>query len=274
MVEERKQRFDFLKTITGIFPIIVWLSHYNLTKLKGDLIAGLTVGIMVVPQGIAFASVAGLPIQYGLYTSLTPGLIYCIFGTSKDVNVGPTATMSLFTNKLNTTRSPIGASLLGFWCGVVLLLVGVFKLGFVTKFVPYHVINAFVSAAAITIAVSQFPNLLGIKGAPSNTFLILDYLRQKIKTTNKYDVTLGILCMVYLGFFMWLSKRKLNKSPSRFKRARKFLNKIVWLVCSARMVFVCIFATIAVYIFYKHGITTKFSVAGELPKGLPILQVK
>ena len=274
MIVESKKRFNLLQTLRTFFPIIVWLPQYNLTKLKGDLIAGLTVGIMVVPQGIAFATVAGLPIQYGLYTSLTPGLIYCIFGTSKDVNVGPTATMSLFTNKLNTTKSPIGSSLLGFWCGIVLFAVGIFRLGFVSKFVPYHVINAFVSAAAITIAVSQFPNLLGIKGAPSNTFLILDYLRQKIKTTNKYDVTLGILCMVYLGFFMWLSKRKFITSSSGFKSTRIIFNKIVLLVCSARMVLVCIFATIAVYIFYKHGITTKFSVAGKLPKGMPKWQVK
>ncbi|XP_012556048.2 sodium-independent sulfate anion transporter isoform X3 [Hydra vulgaris] len=271
MIEKVKQ-FNFFKTLCSFFPIIVWLPKYNLKKLKGDLIAGLTVGIMVIPQSIAFANLAGLPIQYGLYTSLTPGLIYCIFGTSKDANVGATATMSLFTHNINTTKSPIGASLLAFWCGIILTAVGIFKLGFVTKFVPFTIISAFVSAASITIAISQFPNLLGIKGAPTTSFPILDYLRQKIKLTNKYDVTLGIICIVYLAFFMWLSKIKLNNSPKRFALVRKLCNKFIWVVCLARLILVCFFSAIIVYIFFKNGKTQKFTLAGNLTKGMPKCQ--
>ncbi|XP_065655839.1 sodium-independent sulfate anion transporter isoform X3 [Hydra vulgaris] len=273
-LRSRSKRFNFsnfscMKTLRSFFPIIVWLPNYNLTKLKGDLIAGITVGIMVVPQGIAFANVAGLPMQYGLYSSLTPGLIYCIFGTSKDTNIGPTATMALFTNKINTTKSPIGASLLAFWCGVVLTILGVFRLGFVTKFVPFTVISAFVSAASITIAISQFPNFLGIKGAPTTSFSILNYLTRKIKLTNKYDLILGIICIIYLAFFLWLSKKKIKKSSNRFIKTRIICNKILWFVCLARLVLICVFATIAVYIFHIYGHDGKFTISGYLPKGMP-----
>ncbi|XP_065672805.1 sodium-independent sulfate anion transporter isoform X2 [Hydra vulgaris] len=254
---------NIIALLKRFFPILVWLPQYNLRKLRGDIIAGLTCGVVVIPQGIAFANLAKLPPQNGLYASLTPGLIYCLFGTSKDVSAGTAVTLGLYTASFNPTHTTVGASLLSFISGIVLVCMGIFKLGFLIKYVPQLVISAFVSATAITIIVTQLSNLFGIKGAPVNVFEILKYIILNIKKTNKWDITMSACCLVILAIFFWLSSLKLENKP--------LLKKIVLFLCGARMAIVCLFATITVYIFHVYGYT-KFSIAGNIPKGLPQYQ--
>uniref|UniRef100_A0A8C9TWX8 Solute carrier family 26 member 11 n=1 Tax=Scleropages formosus TaxID=113540 RepID=A0A8C9TWX8_SCLFO len=151
-------------------PILSWLPRYRLTWLKMDLIAGVTVGLTVVPQALAYAEVAGLPVQYGLYSAFVGGFVYCVFGTSKDVTLGPTAIMSLLCSYY-VDRDPVFAVLLTFLCGVIQTSMAILRLGFLLDFISYPVIKGFTSAAAITIGFGQLKNLLGLQNISQQFFL-------------------------------------------------------------------------------------------------------
>ncbi len=152
-----------------IFPILDCLSNYKKDWFKGDVGAGLTVGVMLIPQGMAYASIAGLPAVYGLYASIFPLLIYAILGTSRQLAVGPVAMVSLLTA---TAIGALGdfsvetyinyALILALMVGVIQFLLGVFRLGFLVNFLSHPVISGFTSAAALIIGLSQLKHLLGI----------------------------------------------------------------------------------------------------------------
>ncbi len=151
-----------------IFPILQWLLRYKKSQLGGDLFAGLTVGIMLIPQGMAYALIAGLPPVYGLYASIVPQLMYAIFGTSRQLSVAPVAMDSLLVaagvSVLATegTDAYIGfALLLAFFMGLFQLLLGIFRMGFITNLLSKPVISGFTSAAAIIIGFNQLKYLFG-----------------------------------------------------------------------------------------------------------------
>ncbi|XP_012555013.1 sodium-independent sulfate anion transporter isoform X1 [Hydra vulgaris] len=270
MVFSKLKKCDLINLLHRFFPILVWLPQYNLFKLRGDVIAGLTCGFVVIPQSIAFANLGKLPAQNGLYASLTPGLIYAVFGTSKDVSVGTAVTLGLYTSSFNSSHSTIGASLLSLLTGFLLVLMGIFKLGYMIKYVPQLVISAFVSATAITIMVTQLSNLFGIKKTPQNVFEILKFIVVNIKSTNKWDIIMGGFCLVFLLLFVCLSSRKFNNEKQ--SKVSIFISKLIWILSASRMVLVCFLATIVVYIFDIKGFKEKFTTAGIIPKGLPKYQ--
>ena len=157
------------------FPVFEWAKEYSSSTLKSDAFAGLTVGIMLIPQGMAYAMIAGLPPVYGLYAALFPQLIYALMGTSRQLAVGPVAMDSLLvaaglgTLSLNTTEAYIAlASFLALFMGGTQLLLGSLKLGFLVNFLSKPVISGFTSAAAFIIALSQLNHLLGIDLPRSN----------------------------------------------------------------------------------------------------------
>lgn len=150
------------------FPITQWLPHYRRVDLSGDLFAGLTVGIMLIPQGMAYAMIAGLPPVYGLYASIVPPLIYAIFGTSRQMAVGPVAMDSLLVAAgvsvlaVEGTEAYISFTiLLAFFIGIIQLLFGLFRMGFITNLLSKPVISGFTSAAALIIGLNQLKYLLG-----------------------------------------------------------------------------------------------------------------
>ncbi len=151
------------------FPILSWSRTYPLSFLKGDISAGLTVGIMLIPQGMAYAMIAGLPPVYGLYAALFPQIVYAIMGTSRQLAVGPVAMDSLLVAaglgalSLSKASDYIAlASFLALFMGVIQLVLGRLKLGFLVNFLSKPVISGFTSAAAIIIALSQLNHILGI----------------------------------------------------------------------------------------------------------------
>ena len=157
------------------FPILSWLKTYSPSFLKGDIAAGITVGIMLIPQGMAYAMIAGLPPVYGLYAALFPQIVYAIMGTSRQLAVGPVAMDSLLVAaglgalSLTTNAEYIAlASFLALFMGTIQLLLGGLKLGFLVNFLSKPVISGFTSAAAIIIALSQLNHLLGIDIPRSN----------------------------------------------------------------------------------------------------------
>ena len=163
-------------TLKQLFPITIWLPKYQKKDLRGDLSAGLSVGIMLVPQGMAYAMLAGLPPIYGLYAATIPLLIYAVLGSSGQLSVGPVAMASLLVaSALSEFVSTESAStllemafLLTLMVGAIRLLMGVMGLGFLVNFLSAPVINGYTSAAALIIAFSQLKHLLGIKIPNSN----------------------------------------------------------------------------------------------------------
>ncbi|CAG8486729.1 3351_t:CDS:2 [Racocetra fulgida] len=150
-----------IRYIKSLFPIFSWIHHYNLTWFVSDIIAGITIGLVVIPQSMGYAKIATLPVEYGLYSSFVGVSIYCFFATSKDITIGPTAVMSLLmgqtidsilkvnTNYANTAIAATFSLLTGF----VALTMGLLRLGFVVDFIPVPVVAGFTTGSAINIAV-------------------------------------------------------------------------------------------------------------------------
>ncbi|RMG55818.1 MAG: solute carrier 26 family protein [Bacteroidetes bacterium] len=161
--------------IKSWIPIFSWLPTYRRDQLRGDMSAGLTVGVMLIPQGMAYAMIAGMPPIYGLYASIVPLILYAIFGTSRQLAVGPVAMVSLLVaagvGQLAETGSDdfiALAIMLAFMVGLIQLGLGVFRLGFLVNFLSHPVISGFTSAAALIIGLSQLKHLLGVDIPRSN----------------------------------------------------------------------------------------------------------
>ncbi|QJB56051.1 SulP family inorganic anion transporter [Pseudodesulfovibrio sp. zrk46] len=155
--------------LTKIFPFIDWFKGYNMTALRADAISGLTVALVLIPQSMAYAQLAGMPAYYGLYASFLPPLVAALFGSSRQLATGPVAVVSLMTaaslEPLATAGSEgyIGyAILLALMVGLFQFLLGVLKLGLVVNFLSHPVVNGFTNAAAIIIASSQLSKMFGV----------------------------------------------------------------------------------------------------------------
>lgn len=189
-----------------IFPILDWLPNYKTSFLRGDILAGLTIGIILIPQGIAYAIIAGLPPIYGLYTALIPQLIYTIFGTSRQLSTGPTALDSLIIASGVSTLAVLGSEnyvtivlLLTLMVGCIQFIVGVFRLGFIVNFISKPVLTGFVTAAALIIALSQFKDLLGLDVSRSNHIhTIIVGLFEKITELNFNTFLVGIVSILII----------------------------------------------------------------------------
>eukprot|EP00794_Sanderia_malayensis_P014991 gene14991-16537_t len=265
----RCKKSDFRKRI----PILSWLRTYNLEKFRGDLISGLAVGLLLVPQSLAIASLAGLPIQYGLYSAFPGVLVYFFLGTSKDISVGPTYICVLMASRHNAAQSPEVASLLAFVCGVVLLLAGVFRFGFIVHFISRPVLSGFMSGAIIAICVSQLKDLFGLRNSPRGLFPRLGHFFRNLKYTRLGDALLGTACIALLVVLHFVGKRQNTTSSTSEGRWKIIARKILYCVCLAKSALVVIIATIVAYLVHIcGGHPDTFTLTGELPKGFPKVQ--
>ena len=200
-----------------IIPALDWLSNYKKTDLSGDLSAGLIVAIMLIPQGMAYAMLAGLPPVIGLYASTIPLIIYALFGTSRQLAVGPVAMVSLLVLAGVSTIAEPGSEdfislvlLLMLMVGVIQFLMGIFRLGFLVNFLSHAVISGFTSAAAIIIGLSQLKHLLGVPlEADKNVFAIVWESVSRIAEMNLITLGIGTGSIVILI----LIKRFIPKVP-------------------------------------------------------------
>ena len=203
-----------MKKIKELIPILEWLPNYNSSRLKGDFIAGITVSIILIPQGIAYALIAGLPPIYGLYCALVPQLVYAIFGSSRQVAIGPVAMDSLIVATGVSTLALAGsdsyiaiAILLALMVGFIQFLLGVFRLGFIVNFLSKPVISGFTSAVALTIGINQFRNLFGVDFVQSDQIqYVLEDLWFNIIDFNFHTTVIGLISV---GVIILL--RKINK---------------------------------------------------------------
>ena len=155
--------------INTIFPFLSWMRGYNLSKFKTDGLAGLTVALVLIPQSMAYAQLAGLPSYYGLYASFLPPMIAALFGSSRQLATGPVAVVSLMTSASLAPLATAGsdgyiayAIMLALMVGIFQFSLGVLRLGLVVNFLSHPVVNGFTNAAAIIIASSQFSKLFGV----------------------------------------------------------------------------------------------------------------
>jgi SulP family sulfate permease len=191
------------------FPILEWIKTYNKSFFKKDFIAGITVGVMLIPQGMAYAMIAGLPPVYGLYAALLPQIIYALMGTSRQLAVGPVAMDSLLVASALNTMAIIDADhyislaiFLALFVGLIQIFLGLLKFGFLVNFLSKPVINGFTSAAAMIIGLSQLNHMLGIE-LPSSSFLhqIIQSLWEKSQEIDPFTllITLGSILLIF-GF--------------------------------------------------------------------------
>ena len=155
--------------LTKIFPFLSWLKGYNVTSFRADFISGLTVALVLIPQSMAYAQLAGLPSYYGLYAAFLPPMIAALFGSSRQLATGPVAVVSLMTAASLAPLATAGsegyiayAMVLSFLVGVFQFLLGVLRLGLVVNFLSHPVVNGFTNAAAIIIATSQLEKMFGV----------------------------------------------------------------------------------------------------------------
>ncbi|XP_068177317.1 sodium-independent sulfate anion transporter isoform X2 [Antennarius striatus] len=256
-------------TLKTWLPILSWLPRYRLKWLQMDLLAGLTVGLTAIPQALAYAEVAGLPVQYGLYSAFMGGFIYTFLGTSKDVTIGPTAIMSLLCFSV-VGGQPHRAALLTLLSGLIQTVMALLRLGFLLDFISYPVIKGFTCASAITIAVSQVKNILGLRGIPHQFFLAVYYTFSRIPEARIGDVVLGLICLALLVSLM-VMKMYINSDDPPPSLCSKVSRKFVWSVATMRNALVVLAASAVAYSLDSRGYHV-FTVTGETPSGLPPFQ--
>ncbi len=197
------------------FPFLQWLTTYSKANFSKDLVAGLTVGIILIPQGMAYAMIANLPPVYGLYAAIFPLLVYLFLGTSRQLAIGPVAMDSLLVAAglgalaITSVENYIAMAIfLAFTVGAIQLFLGLCRMGFLVNFLSKPVISGFTSAAAIIIIFSQLKHLLGAEISGSNKFhqLIINVF-EKVAETNSYDLAIGLIgIVIIIGLKRWSAK--------------------------------------------------------------------
>lgn len=234
--------------LVSLFPIARWILHYNGTWLYGDLVAGITVGVVLVPQSMSYAQVALLPSQYGLYSSFVGVFIYSFFATSKDVSIGPVAVMSLqvskviteVQNKVGTEKysAPEIATFLSLICGGIAAGLGLLRLGFILELISMPAVMGFMSGSAFNIISGQVPGLMGynslVNSRKSSFYTVIHTLKNLPHTNVNAAFGLVPLFILYTWKHLceFLSKRYPQKKMYFFYLAQ-LRSAIVIIVATA-----------------------------------------
>ena len=186
-------------------PILQWGSQYNQESFSNDLVAALIVTVMLIPQSLAYALLAGLPPEVGLYASVAPLLVYAVLGSSRVLAVGPVAVVSLMTAAAVGEHAAAGthaywqvAITLAFLSGAMLLVMGLLRLGFLANFLSHPVISGFISASGLLIAASQMKTILGVKAEGHNFVELVYALVQQLAHAHALTVMVGVATTLFL----------------------------------------------------------------------------
>ncbi|XP_018571663.1 sodium-independent sulfate anion transporter isoform X1 [Anoplophora glabripennis] len=255
-------------------PFLNWMTNYDSSMAVGDLVAGITVGLTVIPQALAYSNIAGLPAEYGLYSSFLGCFVYIFLGSSKDVPMGPSAISALLTFQVVNGHGPQHAILLCCLTGLIQVLMGLFGLGFLIDFVSGPVSSGFTSAVALIIVTSQVKDVLGTKGSGTTFVDTWKNIFQDIHNTQAWDAVLGITCIAVLLILRIIGSLKLKPKfdevePSGIK---KLINKALWLIGTARNAILVIVCGFIGYSFWLNG-PVPFKVIGAVPQGMPTVKL-
>lgn len=261
----------------SLFPIFQWIYRYNLTWLVADLTAGITVGVVVVPQSMSYAQIAGLPVQFGLYSSFVGVIVYCLFATSKDVTIGPVAVMSMEVYKVvnkviekghgqyTQDDAPLIATWLALFCGAITAGIGLLRLGFLLDYLSMPAILGFMSGSAFTIVAGQVPTLMGINklfNTRAESYLVVINTLKHLGSSN-LNAAFGLVCLFLLYFFKYLFEFLAKRDPRR--------KKLYFYLSTLRNAVIIIFSTLISWaICHKHKAKGKFpiSIVKTVPRGL------
>ena len=249
-----------------IFPSYMWLSGYDKSTLLSDFTAAVVVTVLLIPQSLAYALLAGVPVEVGLYASIFPLILYACFGTSRTLSVGPVAVLSLMTASTlgslveqGLTDYVNGAITLALLSGLFLSLMGVLRLGFLANFLSHSVISGFISASGILIALSQLKHIFGVRAHGDTLFELVPSIWSQIPTANLATMVLGFTTLIFLfsvkryakNFFLKINLNK--KLASSLAKAAPILGVVVGV------------ALVALFNLDQQGV----AVTGEIPTGLP-----
>ncbi|KAJ8559321.1 hypothetical protein K7X08_003379 [Anisodus acutangulus] len=251
----------FILGVQYFFPIFEWGSRYNFGFFKADLIAGITIASLAIPQGISYAKLGNLPPILGLYSSFIPPLVYALMGSSRDLAVGTVAVGSLLMasmlgSEVNASENPTLylhlAFTATFFTGLFEVALGFFRLGFIVDFLSHATIVGFMGGAATVVILQQLKGILGLEHFTHATDVV-SVLRSVFTQTHQWRWESAVLGFCFL-FYLMLAKFFSQKRP-----------KLFWISAMAPLTSV-ILGTILVYITHaeKHGV----AVIGELKKGL------
>lgn len=249
-------------------PCARWVRIYNGDTFKNDMVAAIIVAIMLIPQSLAYALLAGLPAEIGLYSSILPLVFYALFGTSTTLSVGPVAVASLMTASALASVAAQGtadylsaAVVLAGLSGLILLISGVFRLGFMASFLSHSVVSAFISASAIVIALTQIRHITGAQFDDESLFGMFKALTSSGVEVNISTTVIGLSVLTYL----WLIR-------SRGKSLLVYLgvsDKTASLVVKSAPV-LAVILTITVTALYSLD-ASGVAIVGKIPEGLPSL---
>lgn len=248
-------------------PLPEWLKTYRRDFIAGDITAGLIVTVMLIPQSLAYAMLAGLPPEVGLYASLLPLVAYALFGSSMTLAVGPVAVSSLMTASALMPIATAGSAdyislsvLLAFLSGLMLLVAGFFRLGFLAWFLSHPVISGFISGSAVLITIGQLKYLLGIQFSSSGVLSSLTNLSLHLHETNSVTAMLGLGAVTFLLF----ARHYLGTLLKFIGLSAKKTDLITKLAPMA----VVIVSTLLVSI-YNLDQQAHVAIVGHVPSGLP-----
>jgi len=256
--------------LLNIMPLSRWLQTYQTQHFVSDLIAGIIVAIILVPQSMAYAMLAGMPAEYGLYGAMLPLTLYALLGSSRNLSVGPTAIMSLMVatsvgelNPESSTQYIEYAINLALLAGLFLFLLCLLRLGDIINFISHPVISGFTSAAALLIIASQLPHIIGVEQAQKDEFIyVLVELWHSLENTLPITLMLGLVALVVLWFF-------LKPLPSLLRRSCLPVTAQQTLSKTGSM-FVVVLSTLAVALFDLEQVH-QVKTVGAVLEGLPLL---
>ena len=247
-------------------PILEWGPRYDRTALTNDLVAALIVTIMLIPQSLAYALLAGLPAEAGLYASILPIIFYAIFGTSRALAVGPVAVVSLMTaaaiGKVAATGTAdyaTAALTLAFLSGAFLTVLGLFRLGFIANFLSHPVIAGFITASGLIIAASQIGNILGIKAEGETLTALVGSIWTHLGDVNVITLIIGVAATAFL---FWVRKGLKPRLVALGLRPR-----MADMLAKAGPVAAIVVTTLMVWLFGLNDYGVK--IVGAVPQSLP-----
>jgi SulP family sulfate permease len=249
-------------------PMWTWARQYKRATLASDLVAALIVTVMLIPQSLAYAMLAGLPPEVGLYASVAPLVLYAVLGTSRVLAVGPVAVVSLMTAAAIGEQAALGvhsywaiAITLAFMSGVMLLLMGFLRLGFLANFLSHPVISGFISASGLLIAASQLKTLMGVKAEGHNFVELVGALVGQISNIHALTLALGLAATAFL---FWV-----RKGLKPLLQGWGLGATTADMTAKAGPVAAIVVTTVATWALGWH--TQGLKIVGTVPQGLPPL---
>jgi sulfate permease, SulP family len=253
--------------LSRYFPILIWSRQYDRETLVNDLIAAVIVTIMLIPQSLAYALLAGLPPEIGLYASIAPLLIYAIFGTSRTLAVGPVAVASLMTaaavGELASQGTPeyIAAAIaLAFLSGLMLTVMGLLRLGFLANFLSHPVISGFITASAVIIAAGQFKNLTGV---PAKGHNLLELIESFFGHLDQFNIATTLIGVTAIVFLYWS-----RKQVKPLLKSLGLSNRLADIGVKTAPILSITLTTLVVFLLGldKQGV----AIVGDIPNVLPV----